>query len=247
MAASGKKGGSGGSGGSGGRNLKTRVKTARRRTASSSRWLQRQLNDPYVHAARREGYRSRAAFKLIGLDDRFKLLGRGKRVLDLGAAPGGWSQVVAERTGAAEDDGDGRVLAVDLIDMEPIPGVRFLKLDFTEEGADEAVMAALGGPVDVVLSDMAAPATGHRATDHLRIVYLCELALDLAERVLKPGGAFVAKVLMGGTEAELLQRMKRAFRSVKHAKPDASRKDSAESYVVATGFRGGRAQEPSAK
>ncbi len=247
MAASGKKGGAGGSGG---RHLKTRVKTARRRTTSSSRWLQRQLNDPYVHAAKREGYRSRAAFKLIELDDRFHLLARGKRVVDLGAAPGGWSQVVAERTGAAkraDDDADGRALAVDLIDMEPIPGVRFLKLDFTEEGADDAVMAALGGPVDLVLSDMAAPATGHRPTDHLRIVYLCELALDLAERVLKPGGAFVAKVLMGGTEADLLKRMKRHFRSVKHAKPDASRKDSAESYVVATGFRGPDMQEPSEK
>ncbi len=223
----------------GGRSLKTRVETAKGRRLSSTRWLQRQLNDPYVQAAQRDGYRSRAAYKLTELDDRFGLLKPGRRVLDLGAAPGGWSQVAAARVGPGTGK-RGRVLAVDIVEMEPIPGVEILRLDFTQEGADTAVRDALGGPVDVVLSDMAAPATGHKATDHLRIVHLCELALALAEEVLAPGGAFVAKVLQGGAEAELLAHMKRLFGTVRHVKPAASRKESAETYVVATGFRGAR-------
>jgi len=226
----------GGGGGSGGapRDPAVRVKTARRRKASSTRWLQRQLNDPYVADAKRKGYRSRAAFKLIEIDDRFHLLKRGARVVDLGAAPGGWSQVAAERVGAG-----GLVVAVDLAEMDPIAGVTFMLLDFTEGDAPEAVEAALGGPVDLVLSDMAAPATGHAPTDHLRIMALCEAALDFAAGVLKPGGGFVAKVLQGGTERGLLNRLKRDFATVRHVKPPASRKDSAEMYVVATGFRGG--------
>lgn len=219
----------------GGRQLTTRLKPGKGRTNSSRRWLERQLNDPYVDAARRAGYRSRSAYKLAELDDRFRLLKPGYRVLDLGAAPGGWSQVAAERVGSK-----GAVVAVDLLEMEPITGVRIFKLDFAAAGADQTVAAALGGPIDLVLSDMAAPATGHRATDHLRIMELCALALDFAETVLRPGGGFVAKVLQGGTEAALLQRIKRRFATVKHAKPEASRKESAESYVVATGFRGDR-------
>jgi len=223
--------------GPGGRDLKVRVKTARRRKASSTRWLARQLNDPYVAAARRAGYRSRAAFKLAELDDRFHFLKPGARVVDLGAAPGGWTQVAVARTRAAL--GAGAVLAVDLQDMDPVPGARFLKLDFTEPDADAAVRLALAGPVDVVLSDMAAAATGHKPTDHLRIVHLCELAYDLAATVLAPGGSFVAKVLQGGAEATLLRRLKRGFESVRHVKPPASRAESAETYLVAQGFRGG--------
>ena len=233
---SGRGGGGGGRGGGGGapRDPAVRVKTARRRKASSTRWLQRQLNDPYVADAKRQGYRSRAAFKLIEIDDRFRLLRRGARVIDLGAAPGGWSQVAAARVGDR-----GLVVAVDMTEMDPIPGVSFMHLDFTEGDAPEQVEAALGGPVDLVLSDMAAPATGHAPTDHLRIMALCEAALEFAAGVLKPGGAFVAKVLQGGTERGLLERLKRDFAVVRHVKPPASRKDSAEMYVVATGFRGG--------
>jgi len=216
-----------------GRSLKTRVRTAKGRRLSSTLWLQRQLNDPYVQAAQRDGYRSRAAYKLADLDDRFKILRRGAQVVDLGAAPGGWSQIAAARVGRG-----GRVVAVDLTAIDAISGVAFLQLDFNDATAPDTVKAALTGPVDVVLSDMAAPATGHRATDHLRIVLLCELALEFAEEVLAPNGSFVAKVLAGGTEADLLARLKRGFRQVRHAKPAASRKDSAESYVVATGFRG---------
>jgi len=229
MASNGKRGPKAGSG----RTLKTRVRTAKGRRLSSTRWLQRQLNDPYVQAAQREGYRSRAAYKLADLDDRFKILRRGAQVVDLGAAPGGWSQIASDRVGQR-----GHVVAVDLNAIDAIPGVTFLQLDFNDTEAPDQVKAALTGPVDVVLSDMAAPATGHRATDHLRIVQLCELALEFAEEVLAPNGSFIAKVLAGGTETDLLARLKRAFRQVRHAKPAASRKDSAESYVVATGFRG---------
>ena len=228
MRGTGKRGGA-----PGGRRMKTRLKPGKGRPVSSRRWLERQLNDPYVDAARRAGYRSRAAYKLIELDDRFRLLKAGHRVLDLGAAPGGWSQVAGQRIGPK-----GAVVAVDLIDMEAIAGVRFFKLDFAAAGADATVAAALGGPVDLVLSDMAAPATGHRSTDHMRVMALCELALEFAETVSRPGGGFVAKVLKGGTEAALLERIKRCFATVKHAKPAASRKESAESYIVATGFRG---------
>jgi 23S rRNA (uridine2552-2'-O)-methyltransferase len=216
-----------------GRELSQRLKTARGRTPSSQRWLRRQLADPFVHAAKRAGYRSRAAWKLAELDDRFGLLKPGARVVDLGAAPGGWTQLAVERCPG------GAVLAVDISPMKPVPGARILQLDFLASGADETVRQALGGPVDAVLSDMAAPATGHKQTDHLRIIALAEAALDFAVRVLKPGGAFVAKVLKGGTEGVLLARMKRDFAQVRHAKPAASRKESAESYVVATGFRAG--------
>jgi len=213
-----------------------RVRTAKSRSASSTRWLERQLNDPYVAEAKRQGYRSRAAFKLIELDDRFHVLKPGQRVLDLGAAPGGWSQVAADRVKARENR--GKVVASDLLSFDPIPGVVQLQRDFLESGAEEALLEALGGPPDVVLSDMAAPTTGHNATDHLRIVALAEAAYDFALRCLAPGGAFVAKVFQGGAEGDLLKRMKRDFVSVKHAKPPASRAESTEVYVVAQGFRG---------
>lgn len=219
-----------------GRLLHTRVRTARGRKSSSTQWLQRQLNDPYVVEAKTRGLRSRAAFKLMQLDDRYGLLKPGQSVVDLGAAPGGWTQVAVERVGA--EKGKGQVLAVDILEMEPIPGARIMQLDFTAEDADTRVKAALGGPVDAVISDMAAPTTGHRQTDHLRIVYMCELALHFARDVLAPGGIFVAKVLKGGTENELLEMMKRDFEIVRHAKPEASRADSREAYVIATGFRG---------
>lgn len=221
------------------RRAAVRLKKARGRKPSSSRWLQRQLNDPYVRAAREAGYRSRAAFKLAELDDRFGLLRPGARVVDLGAAPGGWSQVAVERVGAAA--GKGLVLAADVGAMEPLPGATALRLDALDADAAAAIRAALEGPADVVLSDMAAPATGHAPTDHLRVMALCEAALDIAEQILTPGGAFVAKVLKGGAERALLERLKRAFRRVKHAKPPASRSESAETYVVALGFRGGSA------
>ncbi len=217
----------------GARGLATRLKTATGRSTSSQAWLNRQLNDPYVAAAQKEGWRSRAAYKLVQLDDRFKLLKPGDRVVDLGAAPGGWTQVAVQRVGK-----NGSVLAVDINPMDPVPGATVIQLDFLSEGADRKVMDMLGGPVDVVLSDMASPATGHRQTDHIRIMALCEIAIDFAERVLKPGGHFACKVLKGGTENHLLTTMKQLFSEVKHAKPDASRKDSSESYVVALGFRG---------
>ena len=222
----------------GARQLRARVKTARQRTLSSTLWLDRQLNDPFVAAARQAGYRSRAAWKLIQLDDRYHLLRPGLKVLDLGAAPGGWTQVAVARVKAGEAGG-GTVLAVDINDMEPVSGAQFLKLDFLAADAETRVLAALGGPVDVLLSDMAAPATGHRQTDHLRVMALCAAALDFALQVLKRDGAFVAKVLKGGTENTLLTALKQNFKQVRHAKPAASRKESAEAYVVATGFKGG--------
>ena len=217
----------------GARRLSVRVKTAKRRSASSARWLQRQLNDPYVGEAGRQGYRSRAAFKLVQLDDKLKLLRPGARVVDLGAAPGGWSQVAAARIAPG-----GQVVAIDLLPLEPIAGVELLEGDFLEASAPVRLEAALGGPADLVLSDMAAPATGHAKTDHLRIMGLAEAALDFAEQVLAPGGGFVAKVLQGGAERDLLDRLKRGFAKVRHVKPPASRKESAELYVVATGFKG---------
>jgi 23S rRNA (uridine2552-2'-O)-methyltransferase len=224
-------------GGSGRRSLKVRVKTARRRSASSTRWLERQLNDPYVARARDEGYRARSAFKLKEIDDRYKLLSPGKRVIDLGAAPGGWSRIAAERVRST--DADPRVIAVDLLDMEPLSGVVVLKKDFLDDDAPDAIREALGGqPADVVLSDMAAPTTGHRRTDHLRTIHLCEVAADFAASVLKPGGHFVAKVFQGGAEGELLALLKRSFASVHHVKPPASRSESVELYLVAKGFRG---------
>ncbi len=220
----------------GARRLAVKVR-AKGRTPSQVRWLQRQLTDPYVAEARRRGYRSRAAFKLAELDDRLHLLKPGRRVLDLGAAPGGWTQVAVARTRAG-DPGGGQVLAVDLEEMEPIPGARILALDLLAEGAPGRIRAALGGPVDVVLSDMAPRATGHAATDHLRIVALAEAAAELALATLAPGGALIAKVWQGGAEAALLARLKRAFVKVRHMKPPASRAESAETFIVATGFRG---------
>lgn len=227
------------------RGLKVRVKTARKRTVSSTRWLERQLNDPYVAQAKREGYRSRAAYKLIEIDDKYKLLKPGDAVIDLGAAPGGWSQVAAQRVKAGE--GGGMVVAIDLTDVDAIPGVTFLNADFMDNEAPGALIEALGGRrPNAVLSDMAAPATGHKQTDHLRIMGLCEAALDFAVQVLAPGGAFLCKVLQGGTATELLGGMKRNFQTVRHVKPKASRADSSELYVLATGFRGktAAAEEP---
>jgi 23S rRNA (uridine2552-2'-O)-methyltransferase len=225
--------------GRGGRELKVRVRTGRARTQASRRWLERQLNDPYVARAKREGLRSRAAFKLAEIDDKFHLLKPGARVADLGAAPGGWSQVAAARTGAASGGGKGgKVVAIDLLDMPAIPGVEFLELDFLDPAAPDRLKAMLGGPADVVLSDMAANATGHRKTDHLKIMALAEAAALFAREVLRSGGTFLCKVLQGGTEGELLADLKRDFAAVKHVKPAASRTDSAELYVLATGFRG---------
>jgi len=215
---------------------KVRVKSKNRRSHSSHQWLSRQLNDPYVRKAHAEGWRSRAAFKLIEIDDKHKILKRGARVVDLGAAPGGWSQVAAERVGA--EKGQGKIVAIDLLDIESIPGVEFAQMDFNDDDAPEKLRHMLGGQADVVLSDMAANATGHRQTDHIKIVALVELAAEFAREVLAPGGSFVAKVLQGGTEGELLAILKRDFKVVKHIKPPASRKDSAELYVLATGFRG---------
>ncbi len=237
---SGRGSGSGSGSGTGRADLKVRVKTARGRKLSSTRWLQRQLNDPYVARAKKEGYRGRAAFKLIELDDRFRFLVPGARVVDLGCAPGGWCQVAVARVnsdGARDGKKTGTVLGVDVQEVEPIAGTTLMQLDFLDEGADDAVKAALGGGADVVLSDMAAPSTGHKATDHLKIMALAEAAAEFAFDVLEEGGVYVAKVLQGGTENSLLAMLKQRFRTVQHVKPPASRKDSAEMYVVATGFR----------
>ena len=213
-----------------------RVKTAKKRSVSSARWLARQLNDPYVAAAKAEGFRSRAAFKLMELDDRFSFLKPGARVVDLGSAPGGWAQIAAQRVGSAK--GRGKVVALDVLPMERLPGVFFLEADMNDEEAPARLKLALEGPADVVLSDMAAPATGDRATDHLRVVQLCETAFAFAEEVLAPGGAFVSKVFQGGTEKSLLDQLKKRFVSVRHVKPKASRAESPEVYVVALGFKG---------
>lgn len=216
----------------GGRRKKAeKVRTAKGRTTSSKAWLQRQLNDPYVAEAKRQGFRSRAAFKLADLDKRFRLLKKGARVLDLGAAPGGWTQVAVEKAG------EGKVLGVDILEMAPVPGAEIMQLDFLDSAAPEKIRAALGGPVDVVLSDMAAPTTGHGMTDHIRTVGLAEAALDFAIEVLAPGGAFVCKVFQGGAEKEMLALLKKRFAQVRHAKPPSSRKESAETYLVAQGFR----------
>ncbi len=224
--------------------LKVRVKTAKGRKIGSTLWLQRQLNDPYVARARAEGYRSRAAFKLMELDERYHILRKGQRIVDLGAAPGGWSQVAAPIVGSTE--ANPLIVGIDYLEMDPIPGVILLQKDFNDEDAPAALIAALGGhKADVVLSDMAAPTTGHRATDHLRIMALVELAADFAIRVLAPGGTFVAKVFQGGTEHELLALLKRHFATTLHAKPRASRADSAETYLLARGFRASAEQDPS--
>ena len=227
-----------GSGREGGRALKTRVRTARKRSLSSTLWLERQLNDPFVAQARREGWRSRAAFKLTEIAEKYRLFRPGARIVDLGAAPGGWSQVAARAVKSAE--GKGRVIAIDLIEIDAIEGVEFKAMDFNDPAAPERLREWLGGPADGVMSDMAANATGHRKTDHLRIVGLAELAADFAASVLAPGGFFLAKVLQGGSEGELLARLKRDFSAVRHVKPKASRADSAELYVLATGFQGKR-------
>lgn len=225
------------SGREGGRSLKVRVKSAGKRTLSSKLWLERQLNDPYVARAKAEGWRSRAAYKLIELDERYHLLKPGQKILDLGAAPGGWAQVAAKKVGSATG-GQGRVIGIDLLDIDPIPGVEFTVMDFNDADAPDRLKAMLGGRAEGVMSDMAANATGHKKTDHLRIVHLAELAAALAIEVLAPGGFFVAKVLQGGTEGDLLTMLKQNFATVRHVKPKASRADSAELYVLATGFRG---------
>jgi 23S rRNA (uridine2552-2'-O)-methyltransferase len=240
------KAGKGGTGATVGRQ---KVRKGGNRTPSSRAWLERQLNDPYVQQAKRDGYRSRATYKLIELDDRYRLLKPGGRVVDLGAAPGGWSQVAAQRVGSTT--GRGKVVAIDLLPMDPIAGVDFVQLDFMAPEAPERLIGMLGDKADVVMSDMAANATGHKRTDHLKIMGLAETAAEFARDLLAPGGAFVAKVLQGGTEGALLADLKRDFATVRHVKPAASRSDSAELYVLATGYRGttvaeaGESEQPS--
>ena len=219
------------------RNLTVKVCTAKGRPISSTKWLERQLNDPYVSAAKRDGYRSRAAYKLLDINDRYHLIKRGHTVIDLGAAPGGWAQVMASLTGASEQKGVGQVFALDILKMDPISGVTLVHHDFMACGALETLNSMISGYVDGVFSDMAAPTTGNRAADHIRTMRLCEAALGCAAKVLKPGGVFVCKVFQGGTEKSLLDHMKQAFHTVKHAKPPSSRKDSREAYVVCSGFR----------
>lgn len=218
------------------RGLTVRVKTAKGRKLASTRWLQRQLNDPYVEEAKRQGYRSRAAFKLIEIDDKHRLLKPGGVVVDLGAAPGGWTQIAVDRVKALR--GKGKVVAADLSDIEPVPGATLMQVDVTDVEAGDLIREALDGArADAVLSDMAASSTGHRQTDHLRVIALAEAALDIAEDVLKPGGAYLAKVLQGGAGSELLTRLRQNFAKVAHVKPKASRQDSAEVYVLGLRFR----------
>ncbi len=227
--------------GRGQRDLTVKVKSARGRRLSSTLWLQRQLNDPYVKKAQAMGYRGRAAFKILELDDKYRFLVPGARVVDLGCAPGGWCQVAARRVNALGDrpgKAQGRIVAVDLQEVEPIAGCDIHVLDFLEDGADAKVKGWLDGPADVVMSDMAAPSSGHKQTDHLRIMMLCEAAAQFAFDVLDPGGTFVAKVLAGGAEGELQQLLKQKFTKVANVKPPASRSDSSEKFVVAQGFRG---------
>lgn len=229
-------------GAGGQRQLNVRLKNARSRTASSQRWLERQLNDPYVAASKRAGYRSRAAFKLIEIDDKHRFLKPGHRVVDLGAAPGGWSQIAADRVGSI--GGTGQVIAIDYLEMEPLAGVEHAMLDFTDPEAEPWIRSKLrDGAADAVLSDMAAPTVGHSRTDHLRIMGLAEAAAHFAGDVLAPGGTFLCKVFQGGTERELLDFLKQRFQTVRHVKPPASRADSAELYVLATGFKGKREAE----
>ncbi|MEL7048186.1 MAG: RlmE family RNA methyltransferase [Pseudomonadota bacterium] len=242
-----KSGSQSGIGPSGGqRDLRVRVKTARKRSNSSARWLERQLNDPYVAASKRDGMRSRAAYKLQEIDDKHGFLRPGQSVIDLGAAPGGWCQIAADRVGAVTGKGSGKghVVAIDYLGMDPIAGVDILELDFNDESAEDRLKACLpDGKADVVLSDMAAPTVGHARTDHLRIMALAEAAAHFALDVLKPGGVFLCKVFQGGAERELLQVLKAHFKTVRHIKPPASRSDSAELYVLATGFRAAADQE----
>ena len=224
-----------------GRNMSVRVKTARGRKTSSTRWLNRQLNDPYVHEARKRGYRSRAAFKLLQIDDRFAIFRHGQRVVDLGAAPGGWTQVAVERV--RPDETGGAVVAIDVQEMEPVGGATTMVLDIRDADAPARLEAALGGPADVVLSDMAAPVTGHRSTDHLRTLALCEEAFAFAREALAPGGTFIVKAFAGGAQAELTNAIKQDFAKVRTVKPEASRSESPETYIVATGFRGTTADD----
>jgi 23S rRNA (uridine2552-2'-O)-methyltransferase len=219
----------------GDRRLKERIKDKKERTVSQKQWLERQLNDPYVHEARKRGYRSRAAFKLVEIDDKYKFLKPGGYIIDLGAAPGGWSQISSDRVKSVE--GKGRVVAIDMHSMDEMPGVTIFKKDFLEDDAPQLLIDALGGKADAVISDMAAHATGHRQTDHIQIMGLAETAHAFARDVLKPGGTFLAKVLRGGTEGDLLKQLKVDFATVRHVKPMASRDDSAELFVLATGFR----------
>jgi 23S rRNA (uridine2552-2'-O)-methyltransferase len=223
--------------------LHVTVKTGGKRKLSSKLWLERQLNDPYVAQAKRDGYRSRAAYKLIEIDDKYRFLKPGMSVVDLGAAPGGWSQIAARRVGAA--DGKGRVVAIDVLEMPEIAGVSFAQLDFLSDDAPEKITAMMGARADAVLSDMAANTTGHRKTDQLRILGLVESATAFASEVLNPGGTFLAKVFQSGADAELLAQLKRDFSSVRHVKPASSRQDSSERYLLATGFRGQRSRQPS--
>jgi 23S rRNA (uridine2552-2'-O)-methyltransferase len=227
--------------GRGQRDLKVKVKSARGRTLSSTRWLQRQLNDPYVKRAIAEGYRGRAAYKIMELDDRYRFLVPGARIVDLGCAPGGWLQVAVKRVnvqGEKQGKRNGRVLGVDLQEVEPVPGAEVHQLDFMDEGADDQVKAWLDGKADVVMSDMAASSSGHKQTDHLKIISLCEAAAYFAFDVLEEGGTFVAKVLAGGAEGDLQKLLKQKFTKVANVKPPASRSDSSEKFVIATGFRG---------
>ncbi|MBN9064884.1 MAG: rRNA methyltransferase [Rhizobiales bacterium 65-9] len=223
--------------GAGDRDLGVRLKTAHKRTLSSQRWLERQLNDPFVARAKRDGYRSRAAYKLLEIDEKHRLLKHGQRIVDLGAAPGGWSQIAARKVGSGK--GAGAVAAIDLLEIEPIAGVDFIALDFMDEAAPDRLKAMIGGPADGVMSDMAANTTGHKKTDHLRIIGLAEAALDFARETLAPGGFFLVKLFQGGDTVHLVNDLKRDFATVRHIKPEASRADSSELYVLATGFRGG--------
>jgi 23S rRNA (uridine2552-2'-O)-methyltransferase len=230
-----------GTSGRGTRDLTVKVRTARGRKLSSTLWLERQLNDPYVKRARAEGFRGRAAYKIMELDDKFRFLVPGARVVDLGCAPGGWLQVAVPRINALGDrpgKAQGRIIGLDLQEIDPIPGAEIHQLDFLSDGADDLVKGWLGGPADVVMSDMAAAASGHKQTDHIRIIALCEAAAQLAFDVLAPGGTFVAKVLAGGAEGDLQKQLKQRFARVDNVKPPASRADSSEKFVVATGFRG---------
>ena len=215
---------------------RTRIKKKHGLKESSRRWLERHMNDPYVQRSKAEGYRSRAAYKLIEIDDRYKLLKPGMRVVDLGAAPGGWCQVAVARVGS--DDMAPRIVGIDYLEMDQVPGTRILQMDFLDEDAPAKLIEALGGPPDIVLSDMAAPTTGHRRTDHLRTIHLVEVAADFALSVLKPGGHFLAKTFQGGSEGDLLTTLKHNFRSVHHVKPPASRDESVELYLLAKDFRG---------
>ena len=219
----------------GGRSINQHVRRKQKLKPSSRRWIERQLNDPYVQRARREGMRSRAAYKLIEIDDRHRILAEGARVIDLGAAPGGWCQVAVDRTGSTPDD--TRIAAIDCLGMDPVPGVTVLEMDFLDDDAPAKLIDALGGPPDVVLSDMAAPTVGHRRTDHMRTMHLVEVAAEFAMEVLKPGGHFLAKTFQGGTEKALLDRLKARFGKVLHVKPAASRAESVELYLLAKGFR----------